>query len=295
MRRYQADLLLLLIAAIWGLGFVFQKTAMAHVEPLTFIAARTAIAALVLMPIALRESSHAALAVPRRLVLGSMIGATLFFLGALFQQTGIVTATVTNTGFLTALYIVLTPLIAWGFDRKRPDRFVWPAIALAFAGSWLLGGGTLGGFSMGDTLVAVGAIFWAAHIVATGKYATFARPYTFTCLQFAGVAALAGASAAIFEHPTIPAITAAWIDIAFVGVLSSALTFTILAIAMRHTPPAETAIIVSTETLFAAFAAYLLLGERLSVLGWLGAGMIMAGALVVQLGPQIRKWRTPAA
>ena len=90
--------------------------------------------------------------------------------------------------------------------------------------------------------------------------------------------------ALLFETVTVAGLTAAWRDIAYVGLLSSALTFTLLTVALQHTPPSEAAIIVSMETLFAALAAYLLLNEHLSAVGWVGAAMILSGTLLVQLG-----------
>ena len=122
MNRLNADLILLAAAAIWGLAFLFQKSAMAHVGPLTFIAARGALAALALAPLAWREHARAA-----RDHAGAGFcrspcgGGLLFFVAAWLQQAGIRTATVTNTGFLTALYVVITPFIAWGWSGKRPN------------------------------------------------------------------------------------------------------------------------------------------------------------------------------
>jgi drug/metabolite transporter (DMT)-like permease len=111
---------------------------------------------------------------------------------------------------------------------------------------------------------------------------------TFSAIQFSVVALLGLTGAILFEPISFAAIAAAWREIAYVGLLSSALTFTLLAIAMRHTPPTEAAIIVSSETLFAALAAYMLLGERLSIVGWCGAGLILAAVLLVQAGPMLQ-------
>jgi drug/metabolite transporter (DMT)-like permease len=286
MRRIEADLALLLAAAVWGTAFLFQKSATAHVGPLTFLAARAALAALALAPFAWREHRRAeTCGLPRGLLIIAGWGALYFFLGGWLQQAGIATATVTNTGFLTALYVVITPVIAWGMNGRRPNPIVWPAVALSTIGTWLLGGGSVGAFSWGDQLVALSAVFWAAHVVVTGRAAPFRRPIDFTAIQFAGVAALAGIGAALTERPTMDGLMAAGPDIAFVGLLSSALTFTLLTVALQHTPPSEAAVIVSLETVFAALVAYLVLGERLGALGWTGAGLILLAILLVQLVP----------
>jgi drug/metabolite transporter (DMT)-like permease len=291
MRRIHADLLLVLAAVVWGVAFVFQKTAMEHIGPLLFVAARATVATLALLPIALREGRRAPDQFPAGLVSIAALGGGIFFLGAIAQQTGIITASVTNTGFLTALYVVFTPFLVWLFMRRAPAWVVWPAVAMSFIGMWLLGGGTVGGFAHGDLLVAISAVFWAAHVVVVAKATRHARPVAFSAIQFGVVALLGTAGAILFEPISLTALAAAWREIAFVGLLSSALTFTLLAIAMKYTPPTEAAIIVSSETLFAALAAYLVLGERLSLIGWCGAGLILGAVLLVQAGPMLlHKW-----
>jgi drug/metabolite transporter (DMT)-like permease len=292
MRRIHADLLLVLAAIVWGVAFIFQKTAMDHIGPLLFVAARSTVAALALAPLAIREGRNSADQFPPGLLSIAALGGGMFFLGAIIQQIGIITASVTNTGFLTALYVVITPFLVWLVMRRAPAWVVWPAVAMSFAGVWLLGGGTIGSFARGDLLVAISAFFWAAHVVIVAEASRHARPVTFSAIQFAVVALLGLAGAIFFEPISFTALAAAWREIAYVGLLSSALTFTLLAIALKYTPPTEAAIIVSSETLFAALAAYLVLGERLSLVGWCGAGLILAAVLLVQVGPTIaQKWR----
>ncbi len=280
-------MLLVVIAAIWGLAFVFQKTAMNHLGPLLFIAARSTVAAVALAPLAWREARAAETAIPRRYLAITALAASMFFLGAAFQQFGLVTATVSNTGFLTALYVIFVPIVGRCVSRKPLAWIVWPAVALSFAGTWLLSGGGLAAFSFGDVLVTICAFFWAAHVVVTGEAASYGRPITFTCLQFWLIGSVGLAGALLFETVSIDMIRAAIPQILFVGLLSSALTFTVFSIALKYTPPAEAAVIVSMESLFAALAGAALLGERLGLISWLGAGLIMLATLLVQLGPHL--------
>lgn len=292
LNRLNADLILLAAAAIWGFAFLFQKSAMAHVGPLTFIAARGALAALTLAPLAWREHAQAGRTMPRGLLAIACGGGLLFFVAAWLQQAGLMTATVTNTGFLTALYVVITPFIAWGWNGKRPNAAVWPAVAMSAFGTWLLGGGGLAAPSEGDMLVALSAVFWAAHVVVTARASHYGRPIGFTAIQFAVVMLLALAALLPLETVTLAGLQAAALDIAYVGLLSSALTFTLLTVALRHTPPSEAVVIASLETVFAAGAAYLLLGERLGAVGWAGAALILAAILFVQLAATIgARWR----
>lgn len=287
MRRVHADLLLVLAAVVWGVAFVFQKTAMDHIGPLLFIAARSIVATLALAPLALRESRRTPDQFPRGFLSIAVLGGALFFTGAVLQQVGIVTATATNAGFLTALYVVITPFLVWLVMRRAPAAVVWPAVAMSFVGMWLLAGGTFGGLQRGDLLIAASAFFWASHGLVVARAARHSRPVAFSAIQFAVVATLGLAGAILFEPISLDALAAAWRQIAYVGLMSSALTFTLLAIALKYTPPTEAAIIVSSETLFAAFAAHLILGERLSLVGWCGAGLILAAVLLVQTGPLI--------
>ncbi|HJZ32014.1 MAG TPA: DMT family transporter [Hyphomicrobiaceae bacterium] len=283
MSRLKADLLLLFTAAVWGVAFLFQKSATAHIGPLTFLAMRGLVAFLALAPLALAEGRQAP-AARHAFYLTSVGGGGAFLIAGWLQQAGLKTATVTNTGFLTALYVVITPLIVLCWSGKMPNPLVWPAVAMSAVGTWLLGGGELGAFSLGDLLVAISAVFWAVQVVITANASRYRRPIGFTTLQFAVVAVLGGLAAIALEPVDRAGLSAAAVEIAFVGLFSSALTFTLLTIAMQHTPPSEAAIIVGTETLFAAGAAYLWLGERLSALGWVGAILILAASLLVQLG-----------
>ncbi len=282
--RVVADTALLFIAVIWGVAFLFQKSAMAHVGPFAFIAARGFVAALVLAPLAVRERARAGGEPDRGFWTVCAWGGVAFFVGAALQQIGLQTASVTNTGFLTGLYVVITPFVAWVWFRKKPGAIVWPAAVLSALGTWLLGGGTLGSFARGDMLVAVSALFWAIHVVVSARAAVYDRPIAFSTAQFMVVGVLAAAAAAAFETTTFAGLRAAAMEIAYVGVLSSALTFTIMTAALRHTPPSEAAVIVSVETLFAALAAYLVLRERLAPIGWAGAALILTAMLLLHVG-----------
>ena len=286
MRRIHADLMLLLAAAVWGVAFVFQKSAMDHIGPNAFIAARGLLAALTLLPFAIHEAQRASKPLPTKLMQIAGIAGMGFFLGALFQQLGLQTATVSNTGFITGLYVIITPFIAWGWIGQRPTPVVWAAVALSFVGIWLLGGGTLDGFNRGDGFVAICALYWAVHITIVGYSSRYNRPVLFTAIQFAVVGLLGLFGALATETTTMSGLIAAVPSIAFVGVLSSALTFTLLAMAMKHTTTAEATIIVSLETVIAAIAGALMLGERLTWSAMAGAALILAAIILVQLVAQ---------
>lgn len=283
MSHLQANLALLLCAAIWAFAFLFQKAAMEHVEPMLFVAARSAIAAVVLLPFVLLEQRTAAAPLaPRFAGLAVLAGVTLAVAG-IMQQTGIVTASVTNAAFLTSLYVVATPLAAWALLAQRPHGWIWLSVAMSLLGAWLLGGGGFTDFGGGDALIVASTAIWALHALVLGLAAPHARPVLLTAVQFAIAAAIGLAGALAFETISLDALRRAALDILYVGVFSSALTFTLFAAAMRRTSPSEAMIIVSAEAPLAALAAWLLWGERLSMIAACGAALILAAAVNVHL------------
>lgn len=292
MSRVAADFLLVACAAIWGLGFLFQKSAMGHVEPLTFVAARCFVAAIALAPLVLVEgrisgqaASPADMGRLRRL---SLLAGSAFAAGAGLQQAGLMTATVTNAGFLTALYVVLTPFVSRIVTGRSLAPVVWLAAALSFVGMWLLSGGTISaeafaGFHRGDMLIALSALFWAMHVVVVGLGAPLGRPLLFTAAQFVVAGVIASAGAVACETISVAALRAALPDILYVGVLSGALTFSVFTLALRKTSPTEAVIILSSEMLFAATGAWWWRGEEMTASGVVGAVAILAAILLVQL------------
>lgn len=286
MTRVRADALLLLTAALWGFAFIMQKSAMPALGPLAFVAARAVVAALLLAPLAWMETRRADGSPPRGLIRIAVAATLALFAAASLQQSGLVTASVTHGSFLTALYAVLVPFVAWTASGRAPRPSIWAAALLSTVGVWLLSGAGHSSPSTGDLLVAASAVFWAVHLVMSGKAASFERPFLFIALQFVGLALLAAAAALIFEHPAASDFVAARWEIAYVGIVSTAFTFTIFTIALRYVPPSEAAIILSSENLFASLAGAVLLNERLGALNALGAALILLAIVYVQTRPQ---------
>jgi drug/metabolite transporter (DMT)-like permease len=289
MTRLRADALLLLAAAIWGLAFVFQKSAMDHIGAFTMVGGRAVVAVIALSPLAIWAARTLTPDEFNRNLVVGLRGGIFFFFGAALQQFGLITTTVSNTGFLTALYVILTPVLIWFMRGERPNAFVAAAALISFSGTWCLSGGSLSGFSRGDALVALSAVFWAAHVIATAEGASLGAPALLTAIQFAVVACLGWVCAFSFETVTVDKLMRGAQELAYVGIFSSAVTFLMLTIALKHTTAAEAAILVSMETVFAAIAAYLLLGERLSAVGLTGGTLMFLASLLVQLGPMWKR------
>jgi drug/metabolite transporter (DMT)-like permease len=278
----RGDALVLSAALIWGLAFYFQKTAMLHIGPLLFLASRSVIAAVALLPFAVKEQRNRRPADASVLPIAAL-GGFVFLLAAVLQQTGLVTATVINTGLLTSLYVVATPFAFWAIERTRPPAFIWIAVGVAFLGIWALSGAALENLAGGDVLVALAAIAWGIHIVVTGRSGRLAQPLTYTFAQFVVVASCSLTLAIAFEPLSWSAMVAAADSILYVGLLSSALTYGVMAIALQHIAAPRASILLSAEVLVSAVAGYFLLGERLSPLGWVGAALILAAVMLVRL------------
>lgn len=282
MPRQAANLLALFAAFLWGLSFYLQKEAMAHVGPLLFTGLRGLIAAVALLPFVLREYRNSSDSIGPVLRYG-LAGGAIFLVAGGLQQAGMITATLTNTAFLTALYVVVTPFLLWLLRGEQPGIAVWTSAAIAFVGIWLLGGGTLGTFSAGDMLIASSSLFWSLFMVVTSASGKLAKPLQYTFVQFVTVAVLALPLAAVFETVNAAAIKAAAPSLLFVGAIASALTYALMANVVRYIEASRAAILLSAEVLFAAALAYLLLDERLGALNWLGAALMFAAVLLVQL------------
>jgi len=292
MTRIQANLLLLLAAAIWGGGFVAQSTAMKAIGPFWFIGLRFMIAAIAVLPFMLLEARKAPIkTAPRHLKLYLLIGLALFG-GATTQQIGLQTTTVTNSSFITGLYVVIVPLIAVVFLRRSPHWIIWPGAIMAVSGIYLLSGGQLSALTTGDLLTVVCAIFWAGQITLAGiTVSETGRPLALSTAQFAITGICALAVAVVIEPISWAAVWAAAPEILYVGIFSSGVAFSLQIIGQRYTTSSQAAIFLSSEALFGASLGALLLGETMPPLGYAGCALMFAAMLLVEVVPEIARRR----
>ncbi len=295
MSRIQANLLLLVTALIWGSAFIAQNKGMSTIGPLSFTGLRFLIGALVVAPLAWREWRQNTLPFTRRDAAKILGLGLLMLLGAALQQVGIQYTSVTNAGFLTALYVPMVPLLSWALMRHLPHWSTWPGALACVAGAWLLSGAQALQIAPGDFWVAASALPWAFHVLLVGRVADGMRaPFLVACGQFlvCGILALAGGLAV--EPLNWTRINASLVPLLYAGVLSVGVAFTAQVVAQRHAHATDAAIILSAETVFAAIFGYLLLGERLGTAGLLGCGLILASMLSIQLLPLLRPFRSRA-
>ena len=286
MPRPLAMLMLIVTTILWGFAFVAQKSAMGSMGPLTFSAVRYALGALVVLPLVVWEYRRVKPVISRKdwWLIGLLC--LSFFGGVYLQQAGLTTTTVTNGGFLTSLYVLFVPLLALVVVRQMPHPIVWLCMPLAIIGVFLLNGGRLDRFNFGDLLVIGGAVCWAVQVLMLGYLArTTGLPITVSVLCFVATALLSTAGAFIFETPGLSAIGADWVEILYTGILSTAVAFSMQAIGQQYVPPANAAIILSAESLFAALGGALILGERLPAIGYFGAALIFVAIILVESVP----------
>lgn len=288
MPRYLANLLLLLAGATWGAGFVAQSTAMDTLGPFLFIGLRFLVAAILLAPFAWHESRKAVSPVTTNHLGGFVLIGGVLFLGMGLQQVGLTITTVTNSGFLTGLYVVFVPFITLLVLRQQLHPVIWPAVVLTFIGIWMLAGGSLIDLNTGDLLTIACALMWAIQVILVARFVgPSGRPLTLSFVQFTVASALGLSVGLASETFDLAAIVATLPEILYAGVFATGLAFTLQVIGQRYTTAPQAAIFLSTESLFAALFGALILGERIPALGYAGGGLIFLAILLAELGPMV--------
>ncbi|MDP2782528.1 DMT family transporter [Devosia sp.] len=288
MSRPLAALLLLICTMLWGLAFIAQKSAMDSMGPLTFSGLRYLIGGLAVLPLALLERRRrpAPLTTNHWWLIGAV--SLVFFLGSALQQFGLITTTVTNAGFPTGLYVFFVPVLGFLIYRTRPHPIIYACVPLALIGIYFLNGGGLDSFNTGDGLMVIGAVFWALHVILLGQAARLTGlPIFVSAVSFLLAGAFALGCAFVFEQPDFSALQSGWMELAYTGLLSTAVAFTFQAIGQQYVPPANAAIILSAESLFAALGGAIILGERLPPIGYAGAVLIFVAILAVEALPPL--------
>ncbi len=298
MSRLQANALLLTVAAIWGSTFAIQQVAMDMIGPMAFTAARFTLGAIAILPLALFEQRYfkkrndAKSFEPfgwQMVLITIGVGAVLF-LGTILQQIGLKYTTVTNAGFLTGLYVVLVPVLGFLLFKRAPHWSVWPAALACLVGTFILSGAYKGlAISVGDLWVISCTIFWALHVLLIGAFGhKSGMPIRFACIQFFVCGVIAGIWMLIDEPISLSMFVDAGWYIVYAGVISVGIAFTLQIIGQGSAPAADAAIILSMETVFAAIAGGLFLGEKLDAAPLFGCGIILSAVLAVELLPMVR-------
>ena len=284
-QRLRANLLLLLTALIWGVAFVAQDVAMDHLPPFTFNGSRMVLGGLVLLPVVFfqnRKKEKPSRDSRKRLWKAGFWCGLMLFLGSSFQQIGIQQTSAGKAGFVTALYIVLVPLLGL-FRGKRVRFLLWAAVALCTVGLFLLCvTGTLT-IHTGDLFLLLCAFAFAGHILVVDHFNAKTDPMAMSCLQFFICGEFSLMMALLLEKPTVSGFTASLIPIVYAGVFSGGVGYTLQILGQRNTDPTVASLILCLESVFAVLAAWILLGDVLSLRELTGCAFMFAGILLAQL------------
>jgi drug/metabolite transporter (DMT)-like permease len=276
--RRRADAQLVLACLIWGVSFVVVKQALALATPLAFAAVRFGLAALLLAPFARLRRPFT-----RQELLGGAALSLLLGVGYLIQTIGLVWTTPSRSAFLVSISSVLAPGIAALALRERPTGRLLAALGLAAAGVFWVTAPERGGLNPGDALTLVTAVLYGGHIVAIGAFSRRGDLLHLVWLQIAGTAVLAAAGTILFEQPhvawTLPFVAA----LVYTAAGATVATLLLQMHAQRHMSAARAAVLFCSESLFAATTSWVVLGERLSALQWLGGGLILMGLVTAEL------------
>ena len=282
--------MLLITSLIWGTSFVAQSDGMNYIEPFTYNSMRTLLGGFVLIPVILlfrfldkRSGKEKKTYSLKNTLIGGICCGVILFIASSFQQAGIAQTTAGKAGFVTALYIVIVPLIGIFFHRKMPLR-MWLFIAAALAGFWLLCISDNFSISGGDLLVFFGALFFALHITVIDYFnGKGTDGILMSCIQFFTAGLLMLICMFIFEKPVIDNIIQARVSILYAGIMSCGVAYTLQILGQRHTSPTLATLLMSLESVFAALSGWLILGENLSIKELLGCILIFSAVILAQL------------
>ncbi len=270
-------LALVVVTAVWGITFVQVKDAVALYPLFAFLAVRFAIATLTLaVPAARRVRGLGRIGAAAGVLLGLLLAG-----GYALQTAGLERTTVSSTGFITGMYVVLTPLIALVLLRSSIGAAAWVGVGLSVVGLGMLSG-VHGGSVSGDLLVLGGAAVYSLQIVLMERFAPRFDPLAFTLVEMAAAFSGLLVVALALGDLGVPRGWTVWGALLVTGVFASALAFLVQTWAQRRTSATRTALAFTLEPVWAALFGYTIAGDRLGALGWAGCAVIMAGIILAE-------------
>jgi len=292
--KLKNNLILMLTALIWGVAFVAQSVGMDYVGPFTFNAVRSLIGGLVLIPcIFLLDRLEGGKKDGRQdgqktLILGGVCCGVCLGVASSLQQIGIAYTTVGKAGFITALYIIIVPLLGM-FMKKKVTVMVWASVLLAALGMYFLCITEEFRIGRGDILVMLCAVCFSVHILVIDYFSPKVDGVKMSCIQFIVSGLLCSVPMLLFEHPRISAIFHAWAPILYAGVLSCGVGYTLQIIGQKGANPVVASLILSLESVFSALAGWLILHQGMSPREILGCVLVFGGIILAQLPERSRE------
>ena len=294
-KKLLGNSLLLFTAMIWGTAFVFQRVGMESIEPVTFNAARMALAAVFVGSVSFllwkkekKSISQVRTAEERRrytrnTVIGGVCCGCFLSIASILQQMGLVYTTAGKAGFITAMYILLVPITGCLLFRKRNTWLVWLAVLFGVAGMYFLCITEEFRLSHGDTLICLCALFFTFHILCCDHFAPRGDPIRISAIQFATATVISAVAAAVFETPTAEKIASALVPILYCGLVSGGIGYTLQIVAQKYTDPTIASLLMSMESVFAMIAGTVLLGEQMTARELTGCLIMFVAIVLVQI------------
>ncbi len=279
-KKWLGSFLLLITAIVWGFCFVVQRSGMDYVGAFTYGAARFLLGGLALIPLALARPCEKQKR--RKSLLAGLPCGLALFAGTSLQQLGLKTVSAGKAGFLSAMYIVLVPVLGLFIGQKVKAR-VWISAALGAVGLYLLcTGGADGSVSAGDLLVLGCSLMFAVQIQLINHFSD-TDSIVLSISQYLTVAVLSAVVMLFTETPTWTGVVDCLPLILYGGLVSIAIGYTLQTVAQKYTPPAVASVMMCLESVFATLSGWLVLGEMFSVREGIGAVVMLAAALLAQL------------
>ena len=293
-------IMLLITSIIWGLAFVFQRTGIDHIEPITFNAVRMSAGAIFVVIVCIIRDfktknnkpnpNHEESCAKSTLIGG--IGCGLFLTAAsLIQQVGLVYTTAGKAGFITAMYMLFVPILNLIIFKIKGSAKTWISVIIGMVGMYLLCVKEELVLGLGDALVFICAILFAGHILWCDRFAPKSDAIKMSAIQFIVAASLSWVISFIFESPSVDKIISAIIPILYCGVVSGGIGYTLQIVGQKYVAPASASLIMSLESVFAVIAGVLFINESMTLQEIFGCIILFAAIILVQL-PSKTKQRT---
>ena len=295
----KGEITLLLVAILWGSCFAFQKKGMDYIGPYTLGALRFIIGGLVLGPVMLllcKSDKNSSKSVSKlkderkTFWIGGILCGTVLFLGASFQQVGLVYTTASKAAFLTSMEIVVVGIASIIITKKKQLHTI-VGVVLAVSGMYLLC--SIHGLSIqfGDLLELIGAFFWAIQLLVVSKYVKLIDPIKLSFVQFLVAGSLSAVGMILFEEPNLRNIILGAVPIVYTAIIEVAICYTLQAIGQKYVPPIIASVTMSLESVFAVIFGVIILNEILSGREIAGMIIMFIAVIVIQLPIENQKTR----
>lgn len=292
-----SSLLLFITACIWGVAFVAQSVAADYVKPFTFNFIRFLMGGIFLIPVIwiigrtktadkgdnqCEDKSDDKTADRKTTLVGGICCGLCLCAGSLCQQYGIQFTSVGKAGFITALYIIIVPVLGI-FLKKKVSVLIWLSAAVAMTGFYLLCMTEGLSVNKGDFILLIGAFIFSLHILVIDYFSPKADGVQISCVQFFTSAIICGIGTFMFEKPELTAILAAYVPLLYAGIMSCGIAYTLQIVGQKNTEPTVASLILSLESVIAVLAGWIILGQKLSLTEIIGCVLVFAAIIMAQL------------